>query len=110
MNETLKQIAIGVAGGLVVLLIIAIWGWLSGGGLIVVLGGATQTALTELEDSIGRGKCTWVAVGYDKSHRHEAGEWCSEGSFIKQVDIDGCPQGPENCPVIGQVLCCDVLP
>ena len=47
MNSTLRQLAIGVAGGLIVVLIMAIWGWISGGGLVHVLGGLTVSGLDE---------------------------------------------------------------
>ena len=57
----------------------------------------------------GEGACSWVPVGYDKSHYHDASAWCPAGSFIKQIDIDGCRR-PGDCPVIGRVQCCKVLP
>lgn len=47
MNETLKQIAIGVVGSLVTFLIIAIWSWISGGGLLHFLGGLSATRIDE---------------------------------------------------------------
>lgn len=47
MNSTLKQLAIGVTGGLIVILVMAIWGWVSGGGLVHVLGGLTVSMFNE---------------------------------------------------------------
>ena len=76
------------------------------------LAGSFGDRVTTLEneiDAFGKGECSWVSVGYDKSHRHEAGEWCSKGSFIRQIDIDGCGD-PGNCPIIRSVQCCKVLP
>ena len=46
MTERLKQIAVGAAGSILTLILIVIWGWVSGGGLIYVLGGVTQVDLT----------------------------------------------------------------
>ena len=46
MSERLKQIAVGAAGSILTLILLAIWGWVSGGGLIYVLGGVTQDGLT----------------------------------------------------------------
>lgn len=47
VGPTLKQLTIGVSGGFIVILIIAIWGWLSGGGLVHVLGGLTVNTFNE---------------------------------------------------------------
>ena len=50
--ERLKQIGVGVAGSLIMLIIVAIWGWVSGGGLIKVLGGAAQNELAEIQKGL----------------------------------------------------------
>ena len=42
MNQILKQIATGVAGSIATLVLVAIWGWTSGGGLVDLLGGLTE--------------------------------------------------------------------
>ena len=121
MSQIVKQVAIGVAGGIVTVLLIALWNWISVGGLIQVLGGATQAEMGEVHhqvtvlessmDSIREGnhECEWVSIGYDKSHGQDMTGWCSEDSFIRQIDIDGCDDGG-NCPFIGRVRCCEVLP
>ena len=71
--------------------------------------------VTELETSIagirqGNGACSWKDIGYDKSHFHDTGKWCPAGSFISQIDLNGCNQGAGNCPIIGRVLCCEIVP
>lgn len=48
----LKQIAVGVAGSLATLILIAIWGWISGGGLIHVMGGLTADDFRQIEREI----------------------------------------------------------
>ena len=56
----------------------------------------------------GNDSCSWESVGYNKSHGHDMAPWCPQGTFIRQIDIDGCGSG-ENCPTIGRVKCCSVL-
>lgn len=132
MVQILKQLAGQVAGGLVLLAIIAIWDWASDGGMISILGGVTVAQfqdgmgaagagrkaivgdvkkLKNLMDDIrqGNGACSWKDVGYDKSHSGQ-GEWCPAGSFIGKIDLDGCNRGEDNCPVIGRVQCCEIVP
>ena len=73
--------------------------------------GVRVTALENLLNGSSQGseQCTWEAVGYDKAHGHDNSTWCPTGSFISQIDIDGCGSSG-NCPVIGRVRCCKVLP
>ena len=59
--ERLTQVAVGVAGSILTLIIVAIWGWASDGRLIGVLGGATQAdveslAMTRLDVTAMQGR------------------------------------------------------
>ena len=58
-KNDMRQIVLGAAGSLLLILIIAIWGWISAGGLVRGLGGVSQTQLAnaiqtqlELADTI----------------------------------------------------------
>ena len=48
MPQILKQLAISIAGAIIVLLLIAIWDWASSGGVVAMLG-------------------EWVTVGFRKN-------------------------------------------
>ena len=50
-----RELVIAIAGGLVVILITAIGSWVSAGGLIRILGGASQSQLTELQGQLEQG-------------------------------------------------------
>ena len=106
------HLAIGVAGGVVTVLLIALWNWISAGDLLRVLGGATQaemgkvhqqvTVLESSMDSIREGnhECEWVSIGPDKSHGHDMTGWCSEDSFkrIRLTDKPSCPRRRVSMP------------
>ena len=134
VTERFKQIAIGSAGSIVTLIIVAIWGWVSGGGLIYSLDGVTQPDLATIQDDLraaqdglaktkavleatqdrlrqGDGACEWVDIGKDRSHYPERfpEPWCSAGSFITQIDVNSCSGDDAGCPIIGRVRCCKVL-
>ena len=47
MNQILKQIATGVAGSIATLILVALWGWTSGGGLVDFLGGLSEKRFDE---------------------------------------------------------------
>ena len=66
-----------------------------------------EAALNSLRN--GEGTCTWINVGYNKAHHHDGSPWCPSDSFIAQIDIDGCGS-EDNCPIIGRVKCCEILP
>ena len=88
---------------------------------IVALTGTVNNVLTNLAgqvdamehviDQMGHqtGTCSWEPVGYNKSHGHDIGPWCPPGTFIRQLNIDGC-KGSGVCPVVGKVQCCKVVP
>ena len=111
MLQILKQLAGQVVGGLILLALIAIWGWASDGGIISILGGVTVAQFQDGMEDIrqGNGACSWEKVGYDKSHAHDENEWCPVGSFIRRIDLDSC-ESDEDCPIIGRVQCCEIVP
>ncbi len=49
--------------------------------------------------------CSWERVGYQKSHHPDKGNWCPEGSFITQMDLDNAGDDDAS-PIIGSVRCC----
>jgi len=52
------------------------------------------------------GSCSWTEVGYDKSH-FQRGNWCPDGSFLTQLDLDGdTSHGDHNGPIVGRAKCC----
>lgn len=46
-KNDMRQIVLGAAGSLLLILIIAIWGWISAGGLVRGLGGVSQAQLAD---------------------------------------------------------------
>ena len=53
--------------------------------------------------------CSWHEVGYNKTHFANQGDWCPDGKFITQLDLDGGGYGSKNMgnfPVIKSVKCC----
>lgn len=54
-------------------------------------------------------ECSWHEVGYNKTHFPNQGDWCPDGKFITQLDIDGGGYGSKNMgnyPIIKSVKCC----
>ena len=47
MPQILKQLAISIAGAIIVLLLIAIWDWASSGGVVAMLGGVGDSRFQE---------------------------------------------------------------
>ena len=74
MPKAVKELAIGVAGGIIVILITAIWGWISVGGLVRVLGGASQAQVVAVDKLLDNAivlteqECAVLGVGWI---RHE---------------------------------------
>lgn len=87
---------------------------------------AIVSLLGDLEMRIrSGGACRLEEIGYQGSHYPDLGNpqsWCGEASFIGLIDLDNVgvdrSQNPDpnkcknrkECPVIGRVLCCDILP
>jgi len=54
----------------------------------------------------GWGASVWVDVGYDKSHFPTQGDWCPNGMFLTQLDLDGdSSHGPHNGAIVGKARC-----
>ncbi|WP_143005608.1 hypothetical protein [Desulforhopalus singaporensis] len=54
-------------------------------------------------------KCGVYKIGYNKSHFSNQGQWCPNGYFITQLDLDGGGYGGDkmgNYPIVGNVTCC----
>jgi hypothetical protein len=51
------------------------------------------------------GACDWQPIGYAKTHAEDTSSWCSSGTYLRQLDFDGCPVGT-NCPIVAKALCC----
>jgi hypothetical protein len=50
--------------------------------------------------------CEWVRVGAERSHQ-PGPDWCPEGSFLTQFDLDGESNlSPTDAPIVGQAKCC----
>ena len=51
------------------------------------------------------GSCSWQPVGLQKSHQGTP-DWCSNGTYLSQFDLDGGPS-PQDYPIVGQAKCCN---
>jgi hypothetical protein len=52
------------------------------------------------------GECIWKTVGPEKSHAPEDIEWCDDGSYLAQLDLDSIGGSKKDSPIVGQALCC----
>ncbi|MDY6991936.1 MAG: hypothetical protein SVR94_04930 [Pseudomonadota bacterium] len=50
-------------------------------------------------------QCQWKTVGFDKSHHNDTSDWCPQGHFITQLDLDGGEKGG-SYPIVHRALCC----
>ena len=62
MPKAVRDLAIGVGGGLIVILITVIWSWISAGGLVRVLGGASQFQLAAISTQLEQAQAERGAV------------------------------------------------
>ena len=114
MLQILKQLAIGVAGALLTLVLLAIWDWASEGKLISVLGGVTDSQfqeelngtnvrVTELETALSPGlirECRLCFQEIENSdqcqgNRNSCSGWSSNPSWTQAFrdDTDNRPGG-----------------
>ena len=56
------------------------------------------------------GSCEWRPVGLRMSHQTGLGNWCSAGSYLAQLDLDGGGGNLGDYPIVGQALCCTPAP
>jgi serine/threonine protein kinase len=56
------------------------------------------------------GASSWVGVEQKGINSHQPGDWCPNGSFFTQIDLDGGPFDDLDAPVIGQVRCAKPSP
>ncbi len=54
------------------------------------------------------GACTWETVGATKSHQDTAGDWCPDGTFITQFDLDRSGLSATDDPIVGRARCCEM--
>lgn len=54
----------------------------------------------------GKGRCSWVQIGFNKSHYPDRGPWCDPGWIIREIDVNS----GRGKPYIAQVKCCELLP
>jgi len=69
---------------------------------------AENTPALMMSEWSGWCDCAWHEIGYDKSHFTSLGDWCPEGTYIVQLDLDNADAeyGPANSPIVGRVKCC----
>lgn len=72
------ELGIAVVGGLIVILIIAMWGWISAGGLVRLLGGVSQSRVTELQNQLERAAAERASLTLRVTH------------LESQRDLSGC--------------------
>lgn len=102
MNQTLRQIAIGAAGGVVTLLVVVIWSWIVDGGLVQSIGGlAVRTFGEELKEV--REQITEV-----NQEIREIQAVYPRGAVVvfdrDDLDVDLCPKGWISFKVPGHVI------
>lgn len=120
MAERLKQIAIGAAGSILTLILIAIWGWISGGGLIYFLGGVTQsdlaatkTDLAATQGDLATTQSDLAATRADLATTQDglvSQEWqASEPIALRRATSWGDWQGESACPINHYVCSLELL-
>lgn len=98
--------------------------WCDNGGFLVQLdldGGSRNFAVASVYPIVGQarccqlaglkaaaaGTCTWELVGYSKSHEPDRGDWCPQGSFLTQLQLQrGDPEDGDNFPIVARARCC----
>ena len=65
-----------------------------------------QVRACRLAGFSGWADCQWIKIGATNSHQG-AGQWCPNGYFITQIDLDGDSKlASHDSPFIGQIKCC----
>lgn len=52
-------------------------------------------------------ECAWSPVGLAKTHSHEGVQWCDDGHYLVQLDLDDGGT-PEQSPIVGEARCCTI--
>lgn len=50
--------------------------------------------------------CSWNTVGLTESHQQGLLQWCQDGRFITQLDLDSSSSGADS-PYVGRARCCN---
>jgi hypothetical protein len=64
--------------------------------------------VSRLRDEEDYSDCDWQEIGYEKTHRKEAGNWCEAGSFLVQLDLDSGGDSPDAYPIVARAKCCSL--
>ena len=106
MNETLKQIAIGAAGSFVTIVLITLWGWISDGGFVHVIGGVAATTFDEELRKV-RMQVTEVNQTMEEA-KNQIPAVSPRGAIVAfdrdDLGVDHCPEGWDPFELPGHVI------